>query len=113
MLPGMAPRPRVAIVGAGNLGSALALALRRAGYSIEAVIAQARGASLKRAQRVAKQVGGRAATDLRGVRAKLIWFCVPDGAIEGAGRRLAEQVEWKGRAALHSSGALSSDELDF
>jgi len=31
MLPGMVAKPLAAIVGAGNFGSALALALRRAG----------------------------------------------------------------------------------
>lgn len=111
MLPGMAAKPRVAIVGAGNLGSALALALQRAGYAIEAVIARSRGESLKKAQKLAKQVGAVASTDLSGVRAELIWFCVPDAAIARAARSLAEKVEWRGRVALHSSGALSSDEL--
>ncbi len=99
------------MVGAGNLGTALTLALQQAGYSIEAVIAHAGGASLKRAQRLAGQVAARAATNLSVVRAQLIWFCVPDAAIATAARRLAEKIEWKGRVALHSSGALSSDEL--
>jgi len=115
MLPGMAGKPRVAIVGAGNLGSALALSLQRAGYVVEAVIAHSRGASLKRAQTLAKQVGARAATDLSDVRADLIWFCVPDAEIARAARLLAGKLsgkaQWKGRVALHSSGALTSDEL--
>ena len=46
------------------------------------------------------------------VRAELIWFCVPDAEIARAARFLAGMVEWKGRVALHSSGALTSDELD-
>jgi predicted short-subunit dehydrogenase-like oxidoreductase (DUF2520 family) len=111
MLPGMVTKPRVAIVGAGNLGTALGLALRVAGYEIEAVVARSRGASLKEARKLAKQVGARAVVDLSGVRAKLIWFCVPDAAIAEAGGLLADKVEWKGRVALHSSGALTSDEL--
>jgi predicted short-subunit dehydrogenase-like oxidoreductase (DUF2520 family) len=111
MLPGMAAQPRVAIVGAGTLGTALARALQRAGYVIDVVIARARGESLKKAQRLAKQVGARASTDLSAVRAELIWFCVPDAAIARAARSLAEKAEWKGRVALHSSGALTSDEL--
>jgi predicted short-subunit dehydrogenase-like oxidoreductase (DUF2520 family) len=111
MLPGMAAKPRVAIVGAGNLGKALALELREAGYPIEVVIAHTRGASWQRAQRLAKQVGGRATTSLSNVRAELIWFCVPDAAIASAAQALAERIEWKGRVALHSSGALGSDEL--
>jgi predicted short-subunit dehydrogenase-like oxidoreductase (DUF2520 family) len=111
MLPGMAGKLRVAIVGAGNLGSALARSLQHAGYAIEAVIARSRGASLRKAQRLAQQVGARAATDLSDVEARLIWFCVPDAAIAGAAHSLAGQVEWKGRVAVHSSGALSSDEM--
>jgi predicted short-subunit dehydrogenase-like oxidoreductase (DUF2520 family) len=111
MLPGMAAKPRVAIVGAGNLGTALALALQRAGYAVEAVIARSRGASLRKAQALAKQVGARASTDLSDVRAGLIWFCVPDAEIARAARSLAGKIEWKGRVALHSSGALTSGEL--
>jgi predicted short-subunit dehydrogenase-like oxidoreductase (DUF2520 family) len=107
----MAAKPRVAIVGAGNLGTVLALALRRAGYTIEAVIARSRGASLNRARRLARQVGGRASDDLSAVQAQLVWFCVPDGEIARAARSAAAQGDWKGRVAVHSSGALSSDEL--
>jgi len=111
MLPGMAAKPRVAIVGAGNLGTALALALQQAGYAIEAVIGRSRGASLKNAHTLAKQVGARASADLSDVHAGLIWFCVPDAEIARAARSLAANIKWKGRVALHSSGALTSDEL--
>ena len=116
MLPCMAGKPRIAIVGAGNFGSALAVALRRAEYVIEAVLGRARGESLrgessKRAQKLAKLVGARVSDDLSKVRAEVIWFCVPDAEVARAARSLAEGIEWKGRVALHSSGALTSDEL--
>jgi predicted short-subunit dehydrogenase-like oxidoreductase (DUF2520 family) len=111
MLRGMVAKPRVAIVGAGNLGTALGLALKYAGYAIEAVIARSGRASLQRARRLAKQVGAKASTDLSAVRAEVIWFCVPDAEIARAARSLEGGVDWKGRVALHSSGALSSDEL--
>jgi predicted short-subunit dehydrogenase-like oxidoreductase (DUF2520 family) len=111
MLPGMARKPRVAIVGAGNLGAALARSLQLAGYAIEAVIGRSRGESLTKARRLAKQVGARVASDLSSVRAELVWFCVPDAAIAGAAESSSEQIEWKGRVALHSSGALGSDGL--
>ena len=116
MLPGMGEKPRVAIVGAGNFGSALAVALRQAGYAIEAVIARARGEShqgesRKRTQNLAAQVGARALHDLSAVRGELIWFCVPDAEIARAAKSLAKKIEWKGRVALHSSGAFTSDEL--
>ena len=111
MLPGMVRKPQVAIVGAGNLGTAIALALREAGYAIETVVARSRGESLRTAQRLARLVGARASTDLSAVRAELIWLCVPDAAIARAARSLAEKIEWKGRVAFHSSGALTSDAL--
>jgi len=115
MLPGMAGEVRVAIVGAGNLGTALAGSLLGAGYVVEAVIACSRGTSLRKAQSLARQVRGRALTDasvgLAALRADLIWFCVPDAEIARAASVLAGKLEWKGKIALHSSGALGSDEL--
>lgn len=111
MLPGMAGKPGVAIVGAGNLGAALARSLQKAGYAIEVVIARSRRVSLRKAQRLAEEVGAAAVTDLSGVEARLIWFCVPDAAIASAAQLLAPTIEWKGRVAVHSSGALGSDEL--
>ena len=111
MLPGMAEKPRVAIVGAGNLGRALVRALVKAGYKVEAIVARSARESRKRAAKIARAAGGRASTDLSNVQARLVWFCVPDAAIAIAARELASGVEWKGRIALHSSGALSSSEL--
>jgi predicted short-subunit dehydrogenase-like oxidoreductase (DUF2520 family) len=109
----MAANPRIAIVGAGNLGMALAVALRRAGYTIESVIARSRGASLKKAQGLAGQVGAVACVGAPAqVRYEVVWFCVPDGEIARAARVLAAKIDWNGKVALHSSGALSSDELD-
>jgi predicted short-subunit dehydrogenase-like oxidoreductase (DUF2520 family) len=109
----MAAKPRIAIVGAGNLGTALAVALGRAGYTIESVIARSRGASLRKAQKLAREAGAAAFVGLPvEVRAEITWFCVPDGEIASAARRLAGKGKWKGNVALHSSGALSSDELD-
>ncbi len=109
----MATKPRIVIVGAGNFGTALAVSLRGAGYAIEAVIARRRGASLRKARTLARQVGAAASVGLPAkVRAKVIWFCVPDGQIALAARDLASQIEWDGKVALHSSGALASDELD-
>ncbi|MGO9087660.1 MAG: Rossmann-like and DUF2520 domain-containing protein [Candidatus Sulfotelmatobacter sp.] len=113
MLPGMATKPRIVIVGAGNFGTALAVSLRRAGYAIELVIARRRGASLRKARTLARQVGATASAGLPAeVRAEVIWFCVPDGQIALAARDLASKIEWDGKIALHSSGALASDELD-
>lgn len=105
MLPGMKRKPRIAIVGPGNLGRALAVSLCQAGYRIEAILGGSRGS----AQNLAKRVGS-SGSDAS--RADLVWFCVPDAEIARAAVDLVERYSWKGKVALHSSGALSSDELD-
>ena len=71
MLPGMAGKPSIAIVGAGNLGTALALALREAGYRIESVIAR-RGKSLMRARRLARQVRSRTVLIAEDVKTRVL-----------------------------------------
>jgi len=111
MLPGMAAKPSVAIIGAGNLARALAVSLRDAGFPIAAIVGRSNKESLKSAKRLAKQVGARATTDLRTVRADLVWFCVPDSAIEQVARKAAAEMPGRTKVALHSSGALTSDEL--
>jgi predicted short-subunit dehydrogenase-like oxidoreductase (DUF2520 family) len=109
----MAAKPEIAIVGAGNLGSALAVSLRQAGYRIESVTARSRGASFNKAQKLAKKIGAVASVGLpASLRAQVIWFCVPDREIARAAQTYAGQVAWRGKVALHSSGALPSDELD-
>lgn len=105
----MAARVKIAIVGPGNLGNALAVSLRRGGFTIGAVIGPER--SIGRTRTLAKQVGTVATSDLAGVEADVVWFCVPDSEIARAARAFAG-APWKGRVALHSSGALTSDELN-
>ena len=107
----MRGKPSIAIVGAGNLAAALAVSLRGAGYKIEAVISRSRTASLKKARTLAKEVGARAWVSPANLHAEIVWFCVPDAEIARAARTLTGKIEWKGRVALHSSGALTSDEL--
>lgn len=111
MLPDMTRKPRIAIVGAGNLASALAVSLRRAGLVVDAVVARPTGNSIRKARLLAKQIGARPVTDAADLRAELVWLCVPDAQIGRAARTLAKNVRWKGTVALHSSGALTSDEL--
>lgn len=116
ILPGMsvAPsgKPRVAIVGAGNFAAALAVSLRKAGYRIDQIVARRRAGSLLRAQALAREIGTSAATvDQAKIRDEIVWFCVPDREIIAAAKSLVEAADWKGKLALHSSGALTSDEL--
>jgi predicted short-subunit dehydrogenase-like oxidoreductase (DUF2520 family) len=110
-------RPAISILGAGSLSSTLALALYRAGYRVESVVARDNPASLVRAKRLATKIGSRVTTvDAGPVWAEIIWLCVPDAAISEVAQSLAknsgsQKTNWKGKVALHSSGALSSDEL--
>jgi len=107
-------KPRIAIVGAGNLGRVLAHALRDAGYRVTEIISRDLPASRRRARALAKKVGARATTMRRPeLTANLVWVCVPDRAIAQQVRELAKVLpDWKGRVAAHSSGALDHRQLD-
>jgi predicted short-subunit dehydrogenase-like oxidoreductase (DUF2520 family) len=116
MLPGMPIRRRqklqITIVGAGNLARALTVCLRATGYAIDQIISRGRPASLQRAQRLAREAGSLAVTTRRvRIRAEVVWFCVPDGDIASTAQSLVDAADWKGKVALHSSGALTSEEL--
>lgn len=105
-------KPQVAIVGAGSLGTALALALHDSGYVIDEITSRERAASLRKARRLAAEVGASATPVTRAqIRAGVVWFCVPDGAIASAAASLNHSIDWRGKVALHASGALTSDEL--
>ena len=103
------------MIGPGNLGSALAAALKRAGYAVEIVTTRRSASSLKRAKTLAREVAAPLLTDLRDAKSRVVWFCVPDSQIARVSSQMAETMtSARGMTALHSSGALTSDELrDF
>jgi predicted short-subunit dehydrogenase-like oxidoreductase (DUF2520 family) len=108
----LSKRPRVAIVGAGNLAGALGVALRAAGYRIELIISRTGATSVRRARRLAQEIGASSSVATQAqIRAEVVWFCVPDAAISSVADSLVAAADWKGKVALHSSGALTSDEL--
>jgi predicted short-subunit dehydrogenase-like oxidoreductase (DUF2520 family) len=112
MLPAMAEKPSVAIVGPGRLGRALALELRRAGYSISEIVSRDTAASKRKARELARKVDGQASTsESARLDADLVWFCVPDQEIAAASHQLASATVWKKKTVFHSSGAVLSDEL--
>jgi predicted short-subunit dehydrogenase-like oxidoreductase (DUF2520 family) len=105
-------KPTIAIVGAGSLGSALAVALRAAGYPLSEIVSRAGDASRRRARYLARRVGARATVLGQGeIRASIVWLCVPDREIRGCAESLARTKNWSARIVLHSSGALGSEEL--
>lgn len=108
----MNPKPGIAIVGSGNLASALVVSLHQAGYEVTEVLARSGGRSLRSAQALARKVGGRASvTANANLNASVVWLCVPDAMLASAATDLAKSVDWTSKAVLHSSGALASDEL--
>jgi predicted short-subunit dehydrogenase-like oxidoreductase (DUF2520 family) len=112
MLPAMAAKSRIAIVGAGRLGRALAQELNRAEYTISEIVSGSSAASKRKAGDLARKVKAHASTSDRArLDADLVWFCVPDREIASSSRQLASVVDWRKKIAFHSSGALASDEL--
>jgi len=106
-------RPTITLVGPGNLGRVLGLALDAAGYRIDEIVSRDAPDSRKRARALAHQVGARAATyaDAK-LASNIIWLCVSDDAIAPTAAALAKHASWKGKIVLHSSGARSSRELE-
>jgi len=101
----------VAIIGAGKVGSALALGLSRAGCRITGVASR----SPASARRLASLVGCRACPTLfeAAADAEVIIIAVPDGAIRSVGGELARSGAVRpGDIVIHTSGALPSGALD-
>ena len=107
----MVRKPRIAIVGPGRLGTALAVELRRSGYQISEIVSRNSPASRRKARALAKRVHATAALAGARLTGGLVWFCVPDREIARAARQLSGAADWRGKVALHSSGALASDQL--
>jgi predicted short-subunit dehydrogenase-like oxidoreductase (DUF2520 family) len=113
MLPAMAAKPRIAIVGPGRLGTALALELKRAGYKIAEIVSRDSVVSRRKARALARKVGAmQFAFSDAPLDGDVIWFCVPDREIAATGSKVSLSTEWRGKIAFHSSGALASDELN-
>ncbi|HEV2879758.1 MAG TPA: DUF2520 domain-containing protein [Pyrinomonadaceae bacterium] len=114
----------VAVIGAGRLGSALALALNQSGYAVVALVAR----RVARARRAARALSPRPLAldatqlDLLPDSVDLIFITTPDDQIEQVAARLAgasaarraqgeRRRRRSPRVALHASGALVSGAL--
>ena len=103
-------KPHVSIIGAGRLGTALAVALASRSYSIQSLVAR----RLQKARKAAtlldanpQVLGGKQLLSLR--PADVFLITVPDDQIGKVAADLS-QVEFQA-TALHTSGALASDVL--
>ncbi len=104
---------RVAIAGAGSIANSLAPALSKSGYTITEIISRDSPGSRRLASRLAKLAGARFVTGKTAIfDAELLWLCVPDRAIRATAAMFAQHPSSKIRFAFHSSGALTSRELD-
>jgi predicted short-subunit dehydrogenase-like oxidoreductase (DUF2520 family) len=99
--------PSTGIVGAGAVGTALGLALSRAGWPIQAVASR----DADRRARFAQQVeGARAFAEAQALieEVELIVLAVPDDALAPLAREIRM---YSGQAMVHTSGALGAEVL--
>lgn len=122
MSPGVGRRrlPSVTVIGAGNWGSALALALHNAKIPVTEIVVRRKS---RVNVRLAVTIGTRLTTLHRAqLNAEIFWLCTPDSAISEVAAALSarlqqrEQVKKRNPDAdpvvFHSSGALTANEMD-
>lgn len=103
---------RVAVIGAGRLGTSLAFTLSKKGYAIKALSCR----SMRSAEESRQKIGqGTASSD--NVRAadqgEIVILTVPDDRIDGVVEELAAaDLNWRGKVVFHCSGMLTSSVLD-
>ncbi len=97
---------KLGFIGAGTVGTALAVRLSGLGYPVVAVSSRSRTS----VQNLAQAVKGCRVFDSQGVadNAELIFITTPDDAIA----QVASQIKWhRGQSVVHCSGADSTDIL--
>jgi predicted short-subunit dehydrogenase-like oxidoreductase (DUF2520 family) len=116
------PKPEVSIIGTGRLGTALAIALAREGYSIAALVARRRESARRAAALVRRFLDGptraMAVKELNSLPApELLIIAAPDDQIARVAETLAK-LAWDAESnrsakptVLHTSGALSASVL--
>lgn len=106
-------KPEVSIIGAGRLGTTLAVALAGKGYSIRSLVARRLSSARKAASLLDGDVQALAVKQLDSVRpADLFLVTTPDDQIAGVAAQLSRlDVGRRKPVALHTSGALSAEAL--
>jgi predicted short-subunit dehydrogenase-like oxidoreductase (DUF2520 family) len=101
--------PSIVLIGSGSLAHALGLALRDAGYSIDAVVSRSSAKSRQRAAALARELRSKlVALEAFQPSSDIVWLCHTDDALAETASRLSKRGSWKGKIVFHSSGALSS-----
>jgi len=105
-------RPQIAIIGVGRLGTALAIALNRKRYPIEALVALHLRSAKKAAVLLDAPTVVLAAKDLGSYEPQgVVIIATPDDQIETVVKQLENLPKRENRIAIHTSGALSSSVL--
>lgn len=106
-------KPEVSVIGAGRLGTTLAVALAGKGYAIRSLVARRRSSARKAASLLNGDVQALAVKQLDSLRpADLFLITTPDDQIAGVAAQLARlELAKRKPAALHTSGALSAQIL--
>ncbi|HEX8889863.1 MAG TPA: DUF2520 domain-containing protein [Pyrinomonadaceae bacterium] len=116
------PKQSISIIGAGRMGTALALALNSHGYRIEAVAARHKPHARRAAKLISEPTLALSQTELDLLpQSDILFITTPDDAIETTADSITAMIESAktkragkhegARVALHASGALSSDVL--
>lgn len=105
-------RTSVSVIGAGRLGTALALAMKQSGYVIVAVVCRTSAS----ARKAAKKLGGARSLTSKQLGllplADIILMATPDDALATTAAQLAAiHAPLAKSTVLHTSGALSSEML--
>jgi predicted short-subunit dehydrogenase-like oxidoreductase (DUF2520 family) len=105
-------RGSLTIIGAGRVGRALGRALRETGWNIFGVVTRNKPTA-RRAVRFIGQGHAFAGVSCHSLSPRNLLIAAPDTAIPQLAQELAHisPLEWKGKAVLHTSGALASDVL--
>ncbi len=110
----MKHKPEISIVGAGRLGTALAIALTREGYPLSSFVARRRESARRAAGLLDVPVRASVLKELvNGSPPELLLISTPDDQIPRVAEALAN-LDWETagtQTALHTSGALSSEQL--
>src|SRR5215471_2149557 len=107
-------KPGVSVVGAGRLGTALALALESNGYRVEAVVTRRQITARHAASLLSRSTRALTARHIEELpQSELILIATPDDAIAATAAALAasQNHRVRGRTVLHTSGACSSTAL--
>jgi len=102
----------MSIIGAGRVGSTLAMMFHRKGYSIISVISQKK----KSARKLANLVGCKKFSEsLSGIHpaTKIILIAVPEEDIAGIAKEIAKRshIDFSNLIVFHTSGSMTSDTL--